>query len=55
MKVKYNGELPALLPTLGKLVNPEDIIDVPDDFNNSEFTVIEEDKPLKPKKQDEVK
>lgn len=37
MKVKYKGDLPAHLPTLGIEVMPGDVIDVPDDFNNVNF------------------
>lgn len=39
-KVKYNGTLPALLPTLGLEVNPGDVIDAPDDFMNAQFEEV---------------
>lgn len=39
-KVKYNGSLPTVLPTLGLEVKPGDVIDVPDDFNNALFDEV---------------
>jgi hypothetical protein len=51
-KVKYIGELPAFLPTLGLEVEPGDIIEVPDDFLNANFENVKEtsDPPEKNKK-----
>jgi hypothetical protein len=46
-KVRYIGELPVILPTVGLEVNPEDVIDVPDDFNNAAFEEITEKKTIK--------
>lgn len=37
MKVKYIGETPVQLPTIGIEVKPGDEIDVPDDFHNAQF------------------
>lgn len=39
-KVKYKGDLPALLPTLGIEVKPGDVIEVPDDFVNANFEEV---------------
>lgn len=39
-KVKYNGTLKALVPTLNLEVNPGDVIDVPDDFVNTQFEEV---------------
>lgn len=36
-KVKYVGDAPQLLPTLGVTVANGDVIDVPDEFSNSNF------------------
>lgn len=41
-KVKYTGEFEAVMPSLGITVKPDDVIEVDDDFSNSNFTPIEE-------------
>lgn len=40
MKVKYEGDVPVQLSTLGKDVNPGDEIEVPDSFHNANFTEV---------------
>lgn len=46
-KVKYTGDLPATLPTLGLEVKPGQEIEVPDDFNNALFVDVVENQPKK--------
>lgn len=41
-KVMYNGELESLLPTLGFVVKKGDVIEVPDDFSNANFSDVKE-------------
>lgn len=42
-KVKYNGDLEALIPTLNLVVKKGDIIEVPDDFFNVYFEEVKDD------------
>lgn len=41
-KVKYNGDLEALIPTLSVVVKKGDIIEVPDDFFNVDFEEVKD-------------
>jgi hypothetical protein len=50
-KVKYNGEITVIIPSLGLEVSKGNIIGVPDNFNNALF----EDVPPESQKKKEVK
>lgn len=50
-KVKYNGPIPVIAPTLGLEIKPGDTLDVPDDFVNGAF----EEVPAAPPAKDEAK
>lgn len=39
-KVRYDGEDTRSMPTLGKTVSKGDIIEVPDDFNEFNFSSV---------------
>lgn len=41
-KVKYNGDLEVIMPTIGITVEPGDVIDVEDDFENGKFTPVDD-------------
>ena len=41
MKVKYTGDIPQQLPTIGLEVQPGDEVEVPDDFRNALFVLVE--------------
>jgi hypothetical protein len=43
-KVRFNGHEAVDLPTLGVRVEPGDVIDVPDCFENALFTDVKESK-----------
>jgi len=40
MKVKYTGDIPVQLSTIGVDVKPGDEIDVPEDFSNALFVPV---------------
>lgn len=43
-KVKYVGEFEAVMPSLNVSIKPGDIIEVDDDFYNSNFIPVEDTK-----------
>lgn len=40
-RVKYIGEVEVMLPALHVIVRPNDELDVPDDFENALFILVE--------------
>lgn len=39
-KVRYDGEDTRSMPTLGKTVSKGDVVEVPDDFNEFNFSLV---------------
>jgi hypothetical protein len=40
-KARYDGSFAVDVPSLGLVVQPGDVIDVPDDFANSQFSDVQ--------------
>ena len=36
----FNGDHPVILPSIGVFANPGDVVDVPDDFANANFSPV---------------
>jgi hypothetical protein len=53
--VQYVGSYEAFLPTISKYVNPGDVIEVEDDFDNVLFVLVEENVPEAPTKETKTK
>lgn len=47
MKMRYKGDHPADLPTIGLHVEPGDVVEVPDGFQHPRFEPVDAEAPPK--------